>query len=229
MNSCRSLIAVILAFVTCCSVDRTIAVAHAESVNGESRHKVATAVLANGAEVVSNGLHERVVALRDDVVRIRVWRGNTPPEDASWAVLPLSRSGSVPVKAQNSGRTCEFRTGKLIIQIDKASLALTIQDLDGVNILEDARPIRFDGDAFRIYKTMPLDEHYFGLGDKVGPLDRRNQAFTLWNTDAYRFQEIDRPSLQEYPLLHGISCGSSRRHPARQYLALKLRLRQGVA
>ncbi len=207
MNSCRSFIAVILAFVTCCSVDRTIAVAHAESVNGESRHKVATAVLANGAEVVSNGLHERVVALRDDVVRIRVWRGNTPPEDASWAVLPLSRSGSVPVKAQNSGRTCEFRTGKLIIQIDKASLALTIQDLDGVNILEDARPIRFDGDAFRIYKTMPLDEHYFGLGDKVGPLDRRNEAFTLWNTDAYRFQETTDPLYKSIPYFMAYRAG----------------------
>jgi alpha-glucosidase len=156
-------------------------------------------VLSNGVEVVSNGLHEKVVALRDDVVRIRVWRGNTPPEDASWAVLTSSRSSSVPVNVQNSGRTCGFRTDKLIIQTDKASLALSIQDPSGTILLEDARPIRFDSDAFRIYKTMPLDEHYFGLGDKVGPLDRRNQAFSLWNTDAYRFQESTDPIYKSIP------------------------------
>jgi alpha-glucosidase len=56
-----------------------------------------------------------------------------------------------------------------------------------------------DGDAFRIYKTMPLDEHYFGLGDKTGPLDRRNEAFTLWNTDAYRFQESTDPLYKSIP------------------------------
>src|SRR6202007_818088 len=102
-------------------------------------------------------------------------------------------------KAPNFARSWGFRTGKLIIQIDKGSLALTIQDPNGTTLLEDARPIRFDGDAFRIYKTMPLDEHYFGLGDKVGPLDRRNQAFTLWNTDAYRFQETTDPLYKAIP------------------------------
>jgi alpha-glucosidase len=71
--------------------------------------------------------------------------------------------------------------------------------LKGAIVEEDARPIRFDGDAFRIYKTMPADEHYFGLGDKTGPLDRRNEAFTLWNTDAYRFQESTDPLYKSIP------------------------------
>ncbi len=46
---------------------------------------------------------------------------------------------------------------------------------------------------------MPLDEHYFGLGDKPGPLDRREQAFTLWNTDAYSFQESTDPVYKSIP------------------------------
>ena len=108
---------------------------------------------------------------------------------------------------QNSARSSGFRTGKLIIQIDKGSLALTIQDLSGTTLLEDARPIRFDGDAFRIYKAMPADEHYFGLGDKVGPLDRRNQAFTLWNTDAYRFQETTDPLYKAIPYFMSYRAG----------------------
>jgi alpha-glucosidase len=60
-------------------------------------------------------------------------------------------------------------------------------------------PVRFQGTAFRIAKAMPIDEHYFGLGDKSGPLDRREQAFSLWNTDAYRFQESTDPLYKSIP------------------------------
>ena len=201
MHSFRSFIVVILVVVTCCGLGPASPSIHAEptkTVSG-SEHKGTARILPNGIEVLSGGVHEKVIALRDDVVRIRIWRGKTAPEDASWAVLPTSRSSTVTVKAQDSGHTCGFRTGKLIIQIDRTSLDLTIQDLNGINLFEDARSIRFDGDAFRIYKKMPLDEHYFGLGDKVGPLDRRNQAFTLWNTDAYRFQETTDPLYKSIP------------------------------
>jgi len=58
---------------------------------------------------------------------------------------------------------------------------------------------------------MPLDEHYFGLGDKTGPLDRRDHSYTLWNTDAYRYQESTDPLYKSIPFLltyrAGISTG----------------------
>ncbi len=65
----------------------------------------------------------------------------------------------------------------------------------------------FDEAAFRVYKTMPVDEHYFGLGDKTGPLDRRNQAFSLWNTDAYRFQESTDPIYKSIPFFMTFRAG----------------------
>ena len=54
---------------------------------------------------------------------------------------------------------------------------------------------------------MPLDEHYFGLGDKTGPLDRRNEAFTIWNTDAYRFQESTDPLYKSIPYFMAFRAG----------------------
>jgi alpha-glucosidase len=92
-----------------------------------------------------------------------------------------------------------FRTHALIVAVDKKTLELTVRDLAGNVLEQDVRPVRFDSDAFRMYKSMPLDEHYFGLGDKTGPLDRRNEAFTLWNTDAYRFQESTDPIYKSIP------------------------------
>ena len=63
---------------------------------------------------------------------------------------------------------------------------LRITDLNGAVVQEDSanRPIEFHGSAFRVYKSMRPEEHYFGLGDKAGPLDRRDHAYSLWNVDS---------------------------------------------
>ena len=155
--------------------------------------------LPDGMAITHGDLHERITALRDNVLRIRVWRGDKAPEDASWAVLSTARHATVPVTPRSSPNSYGFQTAQLLVEVDEQALMMTLRDKDGNILQQDARPIAFDGDAFRIRKTMPLDEHYFGLGDKTGPLDRRNQAFTLWNTDAYRFQESTDPIYKSIP------------------------------
>jgi len=155
--------------------------------------------LTNGIDVQTADFRLKIVALREDVLRITMARGTSLPEDASWAVLPAVRRSYVPVAIESTGDYFGFRTHALIVQVDKKTLEITLRDLVGNIIGQDARPVRFDGDAFRIYKSMPPDEHYFGLGDKTGPLDRRNQAFSLWNTDAYRFQESTDPIYKSIP------------------------------
>jgi alpha-glucosidase len=141
--------------------------------------------LPNGIEVQAGDLRENIAVLRDDVLRIRISHTGSLPEDASWAVLASARHSSVPVTAESSGDHFGFRTRALIVELDKQTLKLTVRDLAGNILQQDARPVRFDGDAFRTYKTMPLNEHYFGLGDKTGPLDRRNGAFTLCKSIPY--------------------------------------------
>jgi alpha-glucosidase len=169
--------------------------------------KAAVTLLPNGIDVQTAELRLKVVALREDALRITVAKGGNLPEDASWAVLPSARQSSVPVTMDSNADHYGFRTHALIVEVDKKTLELTVRDLAG-NILEqDARPIRFDGDAFRVYKCMPLDEHYFGLGDKTGPIDRRNEAFSMWNTDAYRFQDYTDPIYKSIPYFMSYRAG----------------------
>src|SRR5580658_1665750 len=150
-------------------------------------------------EISSGELHEQVIALRENVLRVRMWRGDSRPEDASWAVLSSARRSTVAATLATEKDHTNLRTTALIAEVDKSTLELTVSDLSGNVIQKDARPLTYFGDSFRLYKTMPLDEHYFGLGDKTGPLDRRNEAFTLWNTDAYRFQESTDPLYKSIP------------------------------
>lgn len=157
--------------------------------------------LPNGIELRSGSAILQITALRDDVLRIRVGPQGKLPEDASWAVLNSARTQSARVTAERDSSSAGFHTQALRVQVELASMRLRIADLHGNVIQEDApgRPVEFHGDAFRVYKTMPDDEHYFGLGDKTGPLDRRNHAFSMWNTDAYAYQESTDPIYKSIP------------------------------
>src|SRR5580700_9157639 len=64
----------------------------------------------SGAVPLTNGLRiettsggvEQIIALRNDVLRVRAAAGHSLPEDASWAVLPEIRSSSVAVTREDS-------------------------------------------------------------------------------------------------------------------------------
>ena len=75
-------------------------------------------------------------------------------------------------------------------------LRLVVRDLAGNIISADAvgRPTEFQLGGFSVHKAMPGDEHYFGLGDKAGTFDRRNQAYTLVEY-RHRHPGIDRSYL----------------------------------
>lgn len=158
---------------------------------------------ANGLEATENGVHLQITALQDDKLRIREWRTNAP-EDASWAVLPASRTSHADVTADQNG----FHTDKLAVEV-RDDLHLIIRDEEGHILQEDSSAVQWRGDAFHIYKTRGENEHFFGLGDKPGPLDRSGQTFTLWNTDSFGWQESTDPIYKSIPFFIDVKDGRS--------------------
>lgn len=150
---------------------------------------------ADGASFEAGGIHLRVDALREDVLRVRYWRGDRMPEDASWAVLPEARHSTTTVQQTGSG----FSTSALAVSIDAKTLCVTVRDKAGNIVQQDAAPVRFDGKSFELSERIAPDAHFFGLGDKTGPMDRRGETFTLWNTDAYAWQESTDPLYKAIP------------------------------
>jgi len=161
----------------------------------------ASRALPNGIEIRSGAAVMQITALRDDVVRVRVGPAGQLPEDASWAVLPSSRTASVNVTAEANGGAVGFKTAKLHVTVHKDPFGLSVTDNAGHVIAQDlpGRPIEYHGASFRVYMKSPMNEHYFGLGDKPGPLDRRNEAFTDWNTDAFGWQQSTDPIYKSIP------------------------------
>ena len=111
-----------------------------------------------------------------------------------------------PLGVTTAGDEVELRSSALSVRLDRRTLAVTIVDDQGHVVLSDApgHPLRFENGGFRLRKAMPLDQHFFGLGDKTGPLDRRGSAFTLWNTDQFGFGPSTDPLYKSIPFMLGL-------------------------
>jgi alpha-glucosidase len=155
----------------------------------------------DGAEIHSGAWTLQVTALADDILRVRAAASSTLPEDASWAVPEDMRHRSVHVSLQRKADGLEFKTAAVAVRIERSPLRIIVSDLAGHVITADNPIVALEqsGNGFVLHKELSQKEHIFGLGDKTGPLDRRGQAFTLWNTDAYRFQESTDPLYKAIP------------------------------
>lgn len=149
-----------------------------------------------GLQLSDSTLTLRVDALRPDVLRVRIFPINHPAEDASWAVLPAARTASIAVTPQPAG----FSTADLRVAVTP-DLRLTVSDLAGHVLQSDALPISWSQKGFTVTKTKSDVDHFFGLGDKPGPLDRTGEAFTMWNTDSFGWQESTDPIYKSSPAL----------------------------
>jgi alpha-glucosidase len=160
-------------------------------------------VSTQAAEIHSGPWTLQVTAVADDILRVRAAIGALP-EDASWAVSEDMRHRSVQTRSSDA---LEFQTAALAVRIERSPLRIIVSDLTGHVITADnpTTPLEQSGNGFLLHKALSQKEHIFGLGDKTGPLDRRGQAFTLWNTDAYRFQESTDPLYKSIPFF--ISAG----------------------
>ncbi|MBU3537098.1 hypothetical protein KHT87_22000, partial [Alkalihalobacillus clausii] len=85
------------------------------------------------------------------------------------------------------------------------TLKTVIKDAEGRIVLSDSggEEVERHGAQFRLRKLMPPGERYFGLGDKTGTLDRRDQTFTFWNTDNYGFGVASDPLYKSIPFVLG--------------------------
>lgn len=147
-----------------------------------------------------------VMALNDDVLRVRITARNTTPEDASWVIPPAVRERHLTLAPTEIRGATEFKTQHLNVRIESAPLRLIVADTGGHVISADApeRAAEFAGQAFTLRKLLPEAEHYFGLGDKTGPLDRRGETFVNWNSDAYGFGESTDPIYKSIPFFVGV-------------------------
>ena len=157
---------------------------------------------ASGLQYSTAATTLRIDALRPEVLRVRLYPLGHPAEDASWAVLPSARTAHIAVLPEPEG----FSTSALRVKVSP-DLRVSVTDLAGNVLQQDAAPVSFDGGSFKVSKQNSPDDHFFGLGDKTGPLDRAGESFVMWNTDNFGWQESTDPLYKSIPFFLDMHAG----------------------
>ena len=166
----------------------------------------------DGIELTAGAAKVRITQVYNGVLRLRVAPDGHFPKDASWAVVETAMDYiSVPVQFQDEKNEVKMIAGNVHVSITKSPLLINFSDAAGNVLLADepSLPMAWNGKRVHVWKTMPADENYFGLGDKAGPMNRRNRAFTNWNTDEFGWQESSDPLYKTIPFFIGLRKGSA--------------------
>jgi len=165
--------------------------------------------LKDGVELIAGAARVRVTAFRPGVFRVRLAPDGAFPKDLSWAVI---ESPDPPaIKIEENQKEIRILAGDLAATVQKSPLLINFFDAAGNLLLADepSLPMGWNGQQVHVWKKMPLEENYYGLGDKSGPMNRRNRAFTNWNTDAFGWQESTDPLYKAIPFFIGLRKGAA--------------------
>jgi alpha-glucosidase len=165
--------------------------------------------LKDGVELTAGSAKVRITAFRDGVIRVRVAPQGSFPKDFSWAVI---ESPDLPaINVEDGKAELRMTVGRVVVIVKKTPLLITFADSAGNVLLTDepSLPMAWDGTYIHAWMRMPADESYFGLGDKPGPMNRRNHAYTMWNTDFFGWQESDDPLYKTIPFFIGLRKGTA--------------------
>jgi alpha-glucosidase len=170
--------------------------------------------LKDGVELLAGKSKIRITQVHDGVLRVRVARDGVFPQDFSWARaddhLDFTEALS-PIQIDDATSETKMTAGRVSVLIKKSPLLITFADTAGNILLADepTLPMAWNGSRIRIWKKMPPDENYYGLGDKPGPINRRGRSFNNWNSDVFGWGESTDPMYKDIPFFLALRKGTA--------------------
>ena len=151
-----------------------------------------------------------LTVLAPDLVRVRMTATPSPGANYSYAV---AKTDWAPAKVEFTGEkeVRVIRTSEIEVRAQLSPFRLAFYDRHGRLISSDADRFGMarDGERVRCWKSMPPDEHYFGLGEKSDTLDKRGHSYVMWNTDVYGWGANTDPLYQDIPFFIGLRQGQA--------------------
>ncbi len=140
-----------------------------------------------------------IMALSDDVIRVRFTTQSNFGRDHSYAVVNHNL-GTPAVKVEIKPDFTTLTTRSLKMTVHYAPLRISFANTAGEILDADdpARGISLAGTEFRVAKQLHDDEHVYGFGEKTGRLDKRGWKlggynYVMWNSDTPAYDSSTDP------------------------------------
>jgi alpha-glucosidase len=156
--------------------------------------------------IVADNAFAQISVYTPSVIRVRIDKQNLQP-DFSYAVV----GKPLPVKSQitQNDEQITITTDSLRAVISKKPFSVAFYTPEGRLISEDEKGLTTSwvNESVTTYKKMQDDEHFIGLGEKTGNLDRKGNGYTNWNSDNYGYRTDQDPLYATIPFYIGIHHG----------------------
>ncbi|MDO9509830.1 MAG: glycoside hydrolase family 31 protein, partial [Candidatus Magasanikbacteria bacterium] len=139
-----------------------------------------------------------------DSKNIKFWvspKGDFKRNNESFAVVNEVFDNSMAITVQDSNSAFEIFTGDLRVRVSKSPFNIQIFDKYQKLIMGDLNQDAYSfQDSYAITKkVLRQDEHFFGLGEKTGSLNRRGKSYVMWNSDKPCYSETEDPLYKSIP------------------------------
>ncbi|MBI5646300.1 MAG: glycoside hydrolase family 31 protein [Ignavibacteriae bacterium] len=140
----------------------------------------------------------------DEIVRVRFARDAFDAERSSAVVLTSGRAISPHVEETDT--SIRYSTAAITVEITRGTSRLRLLTPDGRVLTEDNAGfgVTWQGSDVTSHRTLFRDEHFLGMGEKTGPLDRRGRRFVNWNTDFPAYGIEQDPLYVSIPFFIGV-------------------------
>lgn len=155
-----------------------------------------------------------ITALSPEVIRVRVMPGGEG-RDHSYSVINRDLGDAGAAVAIGPAEST-LSTSALRVTVRHSPFRIAFATADGVTLDQDdpERGTSLSGSASRVWKRLREDEHIYGLGEKIGPLDKRGwklggYSFTMWNSDTFGYDGGTDPLYVSVPFYMVLRKGSA--------------------
>jgi alpha-glucosidase len=132
----------------------------------------------------------RLDVVRDDIVRVSISRGGVLDDAPTFSVCVEPLAQEVGFAVEREDGVVRLRTAALVASLWLDPFRLDVHRADGSPVVQTAPDATGASaayatlnDAFVVRRRCVVEDAFYGLGEKTGPLNRRGRDFTLWNTD----------------------------------------------
>ncbi|MDB5144621.1 MAG: yicI 1 [Mucilaginibacter sp.] len=148
----------------------------------------------------------KITAYSPSIIRVRLDK-KPLSTDFSYAVTGTPQKTKVSITQTDDAITVLTDSLKAVIQ--KKPFSVAFYTTDGKLISQDEQGLgtSWIGESVTTYKKMQDDEHFVGLGEKTGNLDRKGNGYTNWNSDVYGYSVQVDPLYSTIPFYAGIHHG----------------------
>lgn len=154
-------------------------------------------------DIATDGAFVRIMVYSPNIIRVRMDKQKLA-EDFSYAVI--SKPVATKINITQNDNEININTDSLKVNIKKNPYNITFSNAAGDVISQDEPGLSTSwvNESATTYKKMQEGEHFIGLGEKTGGLDRRGNAYTNWNSDTYAYSTSQDPIYSTIPFYIGV-------------------------